>query len=489
MAPMKRQTLREFTPTPARTSRRKEITRWRLFHPKLQLIPALFALLVTAGIFFGAVFGIFRPDAADFAKRHTAAREAGEWKKAVLWLRRQLAVEPAALKARMNLVEAYAALGETRAAGDLLNQLAPGDRVVYGPAHLYRARRIVAGGLGRPDVRAQAAMGLDLALKADSAKGQGQVDQDEAHGLMAEVLAAGEDWQGALAAAEKVAAPSPANRALQATVLKRLGRIPEATAIADSAIQEVGSGGSLEERLIRASVLAQASFVKNETDQAVDAILAAGNEPALKALQSATIVHGAKGLRAGGSHDSERWLGLVLRGLVALPEDLGLTTELIEGADQWLSQPGFSGRMHRRLRDAGLEAYLQLFAAIGELQRNQVAEASDRFRSAWELIPGNPVLANNHAALLATRPQDANPAGALEIIEGVLASHPTVPSFLDTKGQILLQLGRPEEAVVVLEAALKGAPDRGTHATLAKAYARLGQTERAASHRQISEQK
>ena len=464
MASIKRQTLRESKPVPARTRRRKEITGWRLFLPSWRMVPALFALLITAGLFFGAVYGLFRPDAADFGNRHVAAREAGDWKEAVLWLRRQLAADPAALEPRMNLIEAYASLGDTRAVGDLLNQIAPGDRVIYGPAHLYRARRIAAGGLGQPDVRVQAGVCLDLALKADAAKGQGTVDQDAAHGLLAEVLAAGGDWQGALAAAEKVATSSPADRMLKATVLKNLGRIPEASAAADEAVRAAGSGDSLEDRLRRASIQVQASFVKNESDQAVDAALAAGHEPAFKVLQATTILRVVQGLRAGGGSDSERWLEIVLRGLVALPEDSGLTTKLIEGSGQWLSQPGFGGRMNRRLRDAGLEAHLELFAAIASLRGNLPDEASDRFKHAWELLPGNPVLANNHAAMLGARPKDADPAGALEIIEGVLINHPDVSSFLDTKGQLLLRLGRIQESVGVLEAALKGAPGRGTHA-------------------------
>lgn len=489
MAPIKKQSPCEASPSPANGNRRRDVTGWSWLVPWLRLVPALFALLVTAAIFFGAVSGVFRPDAADFKKRHAAAREAGAWKEAVLWLRRQIAADPAALEPRMNLVEAYASLGEIRAVGELLNQIAPGDRVVYGPAHLYRARRIRAGGLGHPDARAEAATCLDLALRANAAKGQGMVDPDAAHGLLAEVLAAGGDWQGALAAAEKVAKPTPSDRMLKATILKNLGRFPEAIATADDAVRELGSGDSVEDRLLRAAIMVEASFVKNKIDQAVDTVLAAGNEPSIKLLQAATILRVLKGLRAVASNDSERWLKMAIRGVAALPEDLGLTTELIEGADRWLSQPGFAGRMNGRLREAGLEAHLELFAAISSLRRNQTAEASDRFKRAWEMLPGNPVLANNHAAMLAIRPRDADPALALEIIDGVLVKHPAVPSFLDTKGQILLQLGRVEESVLVLEAALKGAPDRGTHAALAKAYSRLGQTERAASHRQLAERK
>jgi hypothetical protein len=61
-----------------------------------------------------------------------------------------------------------------------------------------------------------------------------------------------------------------------------------------------------------------------------------------------------------------------------------------------------------------------------------------------------------------------------------------VAPFLDTKGQILLRLGRVDEAVVVLESALKGVPDRGTHGALAEAYSRLDKTELAASHRRLA---
>lgn len=455
----------------------------------LRMVPALFALLFTAGMFVGAVFGMFRPGAADFGKRYAAAREAGEWKEAVIWLRRQLAADPAALEARMNLIEAYVSAGDVRAVGDLLNHLAPADRVVYGPAHLYRAKLLTAGGVGNPEVRSRARTSLELALKADPGKGQGLVDQDAAHGLLGEVLSAGGDWQGALVALDKIAKPSPANRALKAATLKSLRRMPEATAAADAAVAEqlaAGPGNTPEQRLRRASVLAQAALVKGEFDQAVEGVLAAGNEPFLEVLQATIVRQALENLRSGGALYSARWLDNVLRGLLALPHDMDLTTELIQGAALWDSQPGFTERTQRRLRESGLQAHLELLWGIAEIRQNQPGEASKHFKLAWELLPENPVLANNHAALLGMSRDDADAAAALEIIGKVLERKPDVPAFLDTKGQILLRLGRDEEAVVVLELALKGAPDRGTHAALAEGYTRLGKTELAASHRRLA---
>lgn len=455
----------------------------------LRMVPALFALLFTAGMFVGAISGVFRPEAADFGKCYAAAREAGEWKEAVIWLKRQLAADPAALEARMNLIEAYVSLGEIRVVADLLNHIAPVDRVVYGPAHLYRANLLTAGGVGNPEVRSRARTSLELALRAAPTKGQGVVDQDAAHGLLGAVLSADGDWQGALVAIDKIARPSPANLVLRAATLKSLRRMPEATAAADAAVEEalaVDAGNTPEERLRRASIFARAALVKGEFNQAVEGVLAAGNEPFLEVLQATILRQALENLRSGGALNSVCWLDNVLRGLLALPHDMDLTTELIQGAALWSSQPGFTERTQRRLRESGLQAHLELLWGVAGIRKNQPGEAFKHFKMAWELLPGNPVLANNYAAMLGMSRNDLDRAAALDIIERVLERKPNMSSFLDTKGQILLRLGRVEEAVVVLEVAAKGAPDRATYAALAEAYTRLGKTELAESRRQLA---
>ena len=59
-----------------------------------------------------------------------------------------------------------------------------------------------------------------------------------------------------------------------------------------------------------------------------------------------------------------------------------------------------------------------------------------------------------------------------------------MPNFHDTRGHVLLALGRPGEALDALETALAGgmAGTEGLHRRLAEAYAALGRPELAAAH-------
>jgi tetratricopeptide (TPR) repeat protein len=455
----------------------------------MPMLPALLAFCFTLVVFVAAVLGISKPTAEDFQRRAAAALQAGDFDKAVILLRRQLIADPAAMEPRLRLLEAFVQLQRPQAAIEILNHIAPGNRVVYGPAHLYRASLITAGGMGDPGVRAQARICIELALKADPVRGQGVVDQDAAHGLLAAVLSAGGEWQDALAAIDRIAKPSPANLVLKAMALKNLQRVPEATALADEAMKEavaVDPGDAPEERIRRASVMAQAFLVKGEFEQAVESALAAGSEPPLKVLQASIVRQVAQSLREAGGSDSARWLENLLRGLLAFPDDMGLTTELIGGAELWNSQPGFGERTARRLRECRLAAHLRLLDGIAAIQKNLPDEGLGHFKAAWESLPGNPVIANNYAAMLGMRRADVDRAAALVIIDGVLKSHPDVPSFLDTKGQILLVLRRPEEAVPFLELALKGAPSPGAHLALAEAYSRLDKKDLADRHRALA---
>lgn len=412
----------------------------------LLLLPALLAFTLTAAVFSAAVLRLGHPGPADFQRRATAALSAGKPKEALIWLRRQIGTDPAALPPRLRLIETYAALNQTQPMDDLLNQIAPGDRVVYGPAHLYRAQRMMAGGAADPQTRAAALNSLELARQADPAKGQGTVDLALVAALKVELQMAGGDWNGALATAATIPAATPATRLLAAIALKNLGRQAEADLAADQAvvaIREMAPGTSLEERLRRAALLAQASMVKGEWQGALDRVLAAGDEPQFKVLQASVALQAAKSYRAG--RDSGRWLESMLRGLAAQPADLELTTELMTGVGQRTLPPGFSETCANRLTEAGLAAHGQLLAALSSAGQNQTDEAFSQFKNAWQLLPGNPVIANHYAALLGVRPNDGDPEAALAIIDGVLKTHPGIPAFQDTRGRVLLRLGRLDE--------------------------------------------
>lgn len=93
-----------------------------------------------------------------------------------------------------------------------------------------------------------------------------------------------------------------------------------------------------------------------------------------------------------------------------------------------------------------------------ERARGNTDAARRHLETAWRLAPRIPAIANDRAMDLATR--DAGSlATSLALVEDVLRDYPDQPAFRDTRGQILLRLGRPREALGDLEFALARLPD------------------------------
>jgi Flp pilus assembly protein TadD len=73
----------------------------------------------------------------------------------------------------------------------------------------------------------------------------------------------------------------------------------------------------------------------------------------------------------------------------------------------------------------------------------------------------------------------------LALANRAIEIEPTNAEYRDTRGQILLKLGRWAESVADLEVALNGMPDDPSiHQSLALAYDRLGKPALAEFHRQ-----
>ncbi len=106
---------------------------------------------------------------------------------------------------------------------------------------------------------------------------------------------------------------------------------------------------------------------------------------------------------------------------------------------------------------------------------------------AFKAAPQMPYVANNMAMLLASdTPPDLE--RALATIQSVLPNAPGNPEFRDTRGKILLKLGRYQEAITDLEFALPWlqAPE-STHKALAQAYQPLGLAQLAQEHLRLAE--
>lgn len=106
------------------------------------------------------------------------------------------------------------------------------------------------------------------------------------------------------------------------------------------------------------------------------------------------------------------------------------------------------------------------------------------FERATEINPKLAVVMNNLAWLLGSPSDYQDLDRALGLVDTALKERPGDPSFLDTRGMILLRSGRPREALNDLEAALPGVRDKaGTHSRIAEAYQELGIPDMAEEHR------
>jgi tetratricopeptide (TPR) repeat protein len=106
---------------------------------------------------------------------------------------------------------------------------------------------------------------------------------------------------------------------------------------------------------------------------------------------------------------------------------------------------------------------------------------------AYKLDPDLAVVGNNLAWLLAHDEENPQLDRALALINSVLESRPDQLSYVETRGQIYVRLGRWNEAIDDLERALpKYNYTVEIHDSLAKAYENLGQESLAQKHRNVS---
>jgi tetratricopeptide (TPR) repeat protein len=205
-----------------------------------------------------------------------------------------------------------------------------------------------------------------------------------------------------------------------------------------------------------------------------------------KPLAIAHAASAATLVQQGKLATDEQWL-LVERGLRLDPKNILLQLQLI-GLSHDPSPVGAKARLFLRRFEAEEidSATLPFFLAQDALASRQFSRARAYFERALALAPNNAIAANNLAYLLAW---DKTPdlERALHLINTVLKQHPSTPQFRDTRGQILVKMGRWQEAVVDLEHALPAlAKDRNLHVALSKAYEQIGKKEGAAEHRRLA---
>lgn len=114
-------------------------------------------------------------------------------------------------------------------------------------------------------------------------------------------------------------------------------------------------------------------------------------------------------------------------------------------------------------------------------------KAAEHYQLAMAHDANFPGLLNNMANLIADAPE-GNYAEAMKLADQALVLLPNQPEIHDTRGKLLLKLGRPTPAIAEFEKALASPAIRGeVHGNIANAWRALGDAEKAEFHQAIAD--
>jgi tetratricopeptide (TPR) repeat protein len=420
-----------------------------------------------------------------YVRQGAAALEANDYATARLCFLQLAREAPERPEFRHNLAYCLERLGQRREAEELFAQLAPDDSQGYAPTHTRQAHRLLKTVPLTPELVRSAEHHLLCSLT-------GNPDNPEAHALLAKIMVA--TGRGHLAK-EHLLLGVKVDAELSLPLALLHNATGEAVAAKDWADQA-------------ARVFQQKTEANVEDDGArlrwAEALLLGGDcQSALKELQRGfelkqaevyrkplAVAHAACAdilSKQGKITPDDQW-ALLERGLRLDPKNFHLLRELIVLSHAENAAGAKARQCLERLEGEQKDsATLQFFLGQDAVAHRQFAKAQRYFERTLALVPEYAIAANNLAYLLARNPTP-DLDRALNLMHDVLKKYPSNPNYRDTRGQILLMVGKWREAVDDLKQALPAlAKNRELHLALGAAYEHLGEKEHAAQHRRLAE--
>ena len=202
--------------------------------------------------------------------------------------------------------------------------------------------------------------------------------------------------------------------------------------------------------------LVQALLIENNPAAALKILeegMAISGSPAYDSAVAEVCATWAAQLAAAAKSNSAECLRLIQKGLACAPLNLKLWLGLIQishfpDAAGMQAQALISEQVGQARGEPA--AWWHFLLATDARQAGRAEESRRHLQAAYQFAPDIPQIANDRAMDLAVGPQADLPQ-ALAIIQPVVEKFPTNPGFRDTRGRILLRLGRAAEAVADLE--------------------------------------
>lgn len=464
----------------------------RRLHHLVYGLPALICLTL---VIYGS-FSASREFQRDLIPKYQAqAHEsfaAKDFKSADLYCRRLVHIgnEP---EFRYMLAVAADELGQKERAAALISALAPLDGQGYYEAHGYQAMKICLDKKlqGNPQAMDVAIVHFERAL-AETKVLDGRAIMW--HDNLGKLYMGRGRPDLAIKHLEQSAILYPDRRLLIATIHQRNNEIDKAKVAAEHArgIYElkVKQNPADDESRIH---LAEANMLLKQSRAAVttleEGVLIRNDSIALHQALSAALVYMSRELLEKREIDMGVFLRIISDAIKHDPKNQQALQTLVN----LCAQKGKMGEEVRQLVGNMLAqgiAPSQCHLILGNYahQIGNIDKARFHFEQALRLSPDAPDLANNFAWALAKGNNPDLPR-ALTLINSALDKSPNVASFLDTRGQILLKMGKPKEALSDLQKALEVMNrNPGTHRALAECYEKLGDPEMAGRHAALAKE-
>lgn len=460
---------------------------WRSRH-FLASLPSLAAGTALAALVIAGMFLSTESLKNNYVRAGDMALRDGKFADARTCYRRALSLGAIRKEVSFHLALCQIKLGQQVAAAALLRPLTETGLDEYGPAHLVRARQLMSVKAPSPAALAEAREQLQRALALQPTSG-------EAHLLLGRLeVSAGrlrEAEPHLLAAAATGGKPSV--HLLLSTVYQAKGDARRSAEHARAARDEFGKQLEAEPNKEEALLgCAQASLQLQEFAVAAGLLrkeLGLRDQPAVRRFLADVDAAWIKSLTGQSPSDLELRLQLLEEGLSCNPGHSGLLQLLLAETHRQGAEGNRPRQvLERLLADGPPSPMAHVILGLDAWQQGRFDQARTHLEQAYRLAPDAAIVGNNLAWLLVSGPRPDLPR-ALGLADAVVARYPDQPNFRDTRGQILVKLGRYKEALADLELAqghLQG--NRNLHLALATTYEKLGMPELAARHREKSEQ-
>lgn len=362
-----------------------------------------------------------------------------------------------------------------------LRTLAPTDRAVFAPAHLWQAVQILSQKTQSRDDLKLAEQHLVHTLKL-------RADDTNAHRLLGEVFFAQGQWNEALPHLLDAIQYHPGHKLMLAKTYRFLNDPAQSARYAEDARQYFSeeSAKHPEDSTLQVN-WAECCLLLGQHQESMqilhEVLKARSNIEAQRALALVAIAW-FDSIQLSTNPDRQFQFELLATGIATYPDEIRLFDRM---QSLLIESEELSGNIRELLLKNIVEGRAvgvsHMVLGIDAYHAGKNDAATTHLEQAFNALPNADMIANNFAWLLChMEPPDIN--RALALIEPVIKRNPNDARYLDTRGTIYFKAGRYQEAVTDLEMSLIALKENArTHIALAECYEKLKLSDLAQKHR------